>query len=230
MKRQADPAAILQRLLDRYERRSDDRRIIERPTQAFPTPSARDSLVEGLNSAARSGAVKLEFDRDAPHLIARVTLQDAEKLYAFTGRKPRDVIARTASESIEEIALQTPVAQMLRSHFAEAWNEARREPSPCWPSWRYLPAHCSGSCRKEFCLVIPFGMAQRSTASAKSYRSILVAPLRRAISRATASNREILPTTPSVTRCNRVKVHGSWRALDSGRIFFSSMAWSSLVT
>lgn len=126
MNRQADPMAILQRLLDRYERRSDGHRIIERPTLAFPTPSVRDSLVECLTSAARHGAVKLEFDRDAPHLIARVILQDAEKLYAFTGRKPRDVIARTASATLEKIPLQTPIAQMMRSHFAEAWNGARK--------------------------------------------------------------------------------------------------------
>ncbi len=127
MRRNGDPTALLHRLLDRHERRTDaGRRIIEKPAQAFATPAVRDTLVEGLKSAEATGGVVLEFDRDAPHLVARVILKDADKLYAFVGRTPRGVVTETAAGVLAMLPLKTPVAEMLRSDFVGAWRQGKR--------------------------------------------------------------------------------------------------------
>lgn len=127
MRRNDDPTTLIQRLLDRHERRADaGRRIIERPAQAFATPTVRDTLVEGLTSAAATGGVVLEFDRDAPHLIARVILKDADKLYAFVGRTPRGVVTETAATVLDALPLTSTIAEMLRSDFIGAWRQGKR--------------------------------------------------------------------------------------------------------
>lgn len=127
MRRETDPTQILHRLLDRFERRSDDRRrIIERPSQSFPTPELLARLVEELRAAERSGSVTLKFDKDAPHLVAQVVLVDPEKLYDFLRRDTQGTLIEEASQHLDGLVVATPVAQMLREDFLEAWRRGRK--------------------------------------------------------------------------------------------------------
>lgn len=126
MRRVSDPAALLQRLLERHERSKGGRSIIERPAQSFETPSDLRRLVESLTAAADAGAVTIAFDRDAPHLIERVVLANAESLYAFTGRTPRELQIGAASEMLLSLALQSESAEAFRADILNAWSDGRR--------------------------------------------------------------------------------------------------------
>lgn len=123
MRREADPDRLLNGLLDRFERQVDrTRRITARPAQAFPDVGRRDALFAGLHAAADTGAVTIERDRDAPHLIARVILDDARKLYVHLARTP--ATARDAS-ALSEIGALTPATEIgreLRDAFVQHWR------------------------------------------------------------------------------------------------------------
>lgn len=126
MRRDADPGRLLDGLLDRFERQVDrTRRITARPAQGFSDVGQRDALVAGLSAAADAGAVTIERDRDAQHLIARVILTDASKLYVHLARTP--ATERDASALVELGALLpvTEIGRELRDAFVEHW-QARR--------------------------------------------------------------------------------------------------------
>ena len=126
MRREANATAILTRLLERHERASGSRRIIERPAQSFEDPADLRALVELLADAAQAGAVEIGWDRDAPHLIERVTLVDASRLYAFTGRIPRAEILTTAIQRLSEVETRTEPARTLAQDIATAWSDGER--------------------------------------------------------------------------------------------------------
>lgn len=122
MRHEAEAGKILDKLLDRHERRRGERKIIERPAQAFSDPDRLRALVEHLSDAAASGAVELLWDRDAPHLIERVVLKDPERLYTFTGRvRPHAIVAGAVAE-LDEIEVRHDLARSLREELKLAWS------------------------------------------------------------------------------------------------------------
>jgi hypothetical protein len=122
MKRSADAGEILQRLLQRYERGTGLRRVIERPMQAFANPDDLRALVENLSEAAREGAIELVWDRDAPHLIEQVILSDPARLYAFTGKlRPQEILA-AALGALEGMEVTMEPARGLLRDIEAAWT------------------------------------------------------------------------------------------------------------
>ena len=126
MRRETDAAAIFARLLDRHERSGGGRRIIERPSQSFAEPEGLRSLVERLSAAADFGAVRLVPDRDAPHLISEVVLEDPQRLYAFTGRTPACERAAAAAASLAAINASSEPARALVRDLADAWGRGAK--------------------------------------------------------------------------------------------------------
>lgn len=122
MKREADPTRLLHDLLDRLERQPDrSRRIISRPSQAFSSSDTRDHLVEMLTGACEAGAVALEWDRDAPHLIARVVLRDADALYRHLSRTPAADQQSAAISGIGAYRPHTDVGHELQDEMTRVW-------------------------------------------------------------------------------------------------------------
>jgi len=82
---------LLNTLLDRVERLPDRRNApTQRAPTEFPTAEARQSFAQVLVDAAKSGAISISMgQRETRHLIERVRLADAAKLYAFLARTPR---------------------------------------------------------------------------------------------------------------------------------------------
>jgi hypothetical protein len=126
MKRETEAGKILDRLLDRYERRKAERRIIERPAQAFAEPNRLRALVEHLSDAAASGAVELKWDRDAPHLIEQVILIDPDRLYDLTGRRRPEALADEAATELDRLEIGEELARGLREDFKLAWSRRAR--------------------------------------------------------------------------------------------------------
>ena len=120
--RQADARTLLMRLIDRHERARTDRTIAERPSQEFAEPGERRALTETLEAAAEAGAVSLGWDRDAPHLIAKVKLVDPPSLYAFLGRTPASQLAAAAATRISAIQAITEPARGLIQELLAAWG------------------------------------------------------------------------------------------------------------
>lgn len=122
MKRDDDPGQLLHGLLDRHEKQSNrSRRIIARPAQAFASSTARELLIAGLIAAQDSGAVLVEWDRDASHLIARVILADAGKLYRHLDRTPAPERDASAVSLLTGYAPATEIGLGLRDAFSERW-------------------------------------------------------------------------------------------------------------
>jgi len=127
MKRETDPGRLLHDLLDRYERQAGrSRRIIARPSLAFADSGDRDRLIAGLGAARDAGAVTLEWDRDAPHLIARVILIDAGRLYEHLGRSPAVEQRDAAVLKLETCQPTTNVGHALHAAISDAWTEGRK--------------------------------------------------------------------------------------------------------
>ncbi len=126
MKRETDPGRLLQELLDRHERRVErTRRITARPSLAFAGSSERDHLIAGLAAARDTGAVTLEWDRDAPHLIARVILVDADRLYRHLGRTPAVEQQDAAVRRLVACQPVTDVGCTLLTAICDAWADGR---------------------------------------------------------------------------------------------------------
>ena len=114
---------LLNKLLDRLERQQvPGRRITIRPPLEFASPSAKAALDEGLRAAEAAGAVRIEMDRDAPHLIARVLLEDGPSLYRHLGRKPAADQLRAALKVLAGCDVVTDEACRVRDHLAERWS------------------------------------------------------------------------------------------------------------
>jgi hypothetical protein len=122
MKRETDPSRLLHDLLDRLERRADHtRRITARPSQAFASTDARDHLVATLTRARDAGTIAVEWDRDAPHLIARVVLRDAEALYRHLGRTPAADQRSAAIGGLGAFQPHTDVGRELQNEMVRDW-------------------------------------------------------------------------------------------------------------
>ena len=123
MKREADAARLLNNLLDRFERASyRSRRIIARASLSFESAAAHRQLDELLTGARDAGAVELIFDREAPHLVDRVVLLDAVRLYAYLDRRPAEVDLAAALSRLQSLAATTDVGRALAAHMAERWS------------------------------------------------------------------------------------------------------------
>lgn len=126
MRRDADAGKLLHGLLDRVERRPErTRRIMARPAQGFAGAAQRDALAAGLAAAADAGAVTLEMDRDAPHLVARVVLADPDRLYSHLGRIPAAQRDADALGAVAALVPATEVGRGLLDAVAAHWRDAR---------------------------------------------------------------------------------------------------------
>lgn len=127
MKRETDPGRLLHDLLNRHERQTDrSRRITARPSLAFAGSGERDHLIAGLIAARDAGAVTLEWDRDAPHLIARVILIDAGPLYRHLGRSPAVEQEEAAVLKLGTRQPVTEVGHALLVAVRDAWTDGRK--------------------------------------------------------------------------------------------------------
>lgn len=126
MRRESDATALLNRLLDRHERSSGARKIAERPAQSFGEPADLRSLIETLSEAADAGAVTIVWDRDAPHLVGQVVLSSADRLYAFTGRRPSAELARDAIRGLRAETPATDPARGLLDDLIDSWSRGSR--------------------------------------------------------------------------------------------------------
>lgn len=123
MRREADADRLLNSMLDRFERASDrSRRIIARASLSFESAAAHRHLDELLAGARDAGGIDLIFDREAPHLIDRVVLLDAARLYAYLDRRPADVDLAAALSRLESMRASTDVGRALASQMAERWS------------------------------------------------------------------------------------------------------------
>ncbi|MBY8821093.1 Wadjet anti-phage system protein JetD domain-containing protein [Sphingomonas colocasiae] len=128
MKRHGDPRALLHSLLDRYERDAGTvRRITAHPTQAFAETADRERLVQALTAARDTGGVTLDWDRDAPHLIARVVLADANALYRHIGRTPLSVQQKAGAAALRDFETTTDVSRELLAEILAKWGAGK----PC---------------------------------------------------------------------------------------------------
>lgn len=91
----------------------------------FASPGERSALYDTLRAAEAAGAVALEMDRDAPHLIARVTLRDAAALYRHVGRQPEGEIVEEALARLLRTSVDTEEAEGLRDLLVSAWRGGR---------------------------------------------------------------------------------------------------------
>ena len=127
MKRETDPGRLLHDLLDRHERQAErSRRIMARPSLAFAGSSERDHLIAGLVAAHEAGAVALEWDRDAPHLIARVILVDADRLYRHLGRAPAVDQQDAAILKLGTYQPTTDIGRALLAAIRDGWADGRK--------------------------------------------------------------------------------------------------------
>jgi hypothetical protein len=126
MKPANDGQRLLHDLLDRFERaRAGGRRIMAKASLSFASATAHSAFNDLLKAARDAGAVELIFDRDAPHLIARVVLADAPRLYAHLGRRPAAV---GLSEALAKLAALTPTTDIgrdLAAYVESRWQAGK---------------------------------------------------------------------------------------------------------
>lgn len=123
---ETDPERLLHKLLDRHERQSErSRRIMARPGLAYSGSEERDRLLSGLIAARDAGAVTLEWDRDAPHLIGRVILVDTQKLYRHLARAPALERQDLAVRLLSSCEPTTEEGEALLGAIREAWINKR---------------------------------------------------------------------------------------------------------
>lgn len=127
MKAFANAGDLLHNLLTKFETQPERTRRITAPAQvSFPNPDARDRLVGGLRAAEAAGAVELVSDRDAPHLVSKVILTDADALYRHLGRTPLELSIAAALSDFESVEARTPEAAALKSALLEEWPRGVR--------------------------------------------------------------------------------------------------------
>lgn len=99
--------ALLGKLLTRIERQCDRvQKVGERLPEKSWLSDDRDDLYGRLKAARDAGAVTLEMGKnESRHLIERVVLADATKLYQFLGRTPK---ADTAAAAIADLRTRLP--------------------------------------------------------------------------------------------------------------------------
>lgn len=126
MKRHTDPRELLNALLDRYERGAgQSRRITAHPSQAFTDRAARDHLIEALKAARDAGSITIDWDREAPHLIARVALADPAALYRHLGRTPLTEQSAAGVAALADFEPATDVGRDLWLAMSARWQEGK---------------------------------------------------------------------------------------------------------
>ncbi|WP_083734245.1 Wadjet anti-phage system protein JetD domain-containing protein [Sphingopyxis sp. KK2] len=126
MKRHTDPRELLNALLDRHERGGgQSRRITAHPSQAFTDRAARDHLTEALKAAREAGSITIDWDRDAPHLIARIVLADPAALYRLLGRTPLAEQSAAGVEALADFQPRTDVGRDLLHAIGTKWGEGK---------------------------------------------------------------------------------------------------------
>lgn len=130
-----DAEALLLRLLDRHEaqgrRDGAARRLTEKVAQSFARPELGDSFLRQIVAAERAGAVTLLRGKgETAHLIERVALRDAERLYAHLGRAPLGDRLAAAARGLDRIVAavapaQRPFAAAEAARFLAAWSEGK---------------------------------------------------------------------------------------------------------
>lgn len=111
-------------LLDRLERAPDRVRLpSERPPSDFPSAGERIAFDRILADAERLGAISIVRGRgEAQHLVERVRLKDATRLYEFLGRIPAIEQAKAAaSQFCEETAPNHVGAVKARDIIVAGW-------------------------------------------------------------------------------------------------------------
>lgn len=99
--------SLLNKLLNRIEDKPDRVQAVgERLPEKSWLSDDRDDLYGRLQAARNAGAVTLEMGKnETRHLIERVVLADASRLYQFLGRTPK---ADTAAAAIAELRSRLP--------------------------------------------------------------------------------------------------------------------------
>lgn len=125
--RHQDAETCLHRLLDRHETAQSDRAISEMVHQAFPQVDAEDRFRSYVKAAEARGAVKLQMGRgDLAHLMEKVTLLDAGRLYEFLRRTPRSTRIDEAGADLSRVIdgfapAQRAVAELVLPRMRAAW-------------------------------------------------------------------------------------------------------------
>ncbi len=117
-------------LLDRVERLQNRTRApTERGPADFPSASDREAFARVLADAERQGAIRVLKGRgEAQHLIERVRLIDADRLYLFLGRIPAAELAREAARQIRKGSPPRHVeAAQAREMIADAWSRREKQ-------------------------------------------------------------------------------------------------------
>ena len=124
MKTHVSAPVLLNGLLDRIERQPERaKRVFAHPAQSFADGREREDLAAALRAAEDAGAIAIEWDRDAPHLIRRVCLKDAGRLYAHLRRTPSMETAKAAAGRMAGIMAASPEGAALAHAMAEAWRQ-----------------------------------------------------------------------------------------------------------
>lgn len=134
-KRHQDAKAVFDKLLDRYEAAEREHRlgphIAEFVHQSFRDPSKEKRFKDSILHAQRAGAVRLEMDKgDASHLMKRVVLIDAQRLYGVTGRKPKSGKLEDARDALFQFLQTLPQkhrrpASQAAERLLEQWGKNR---------------------------------------------------------------------------------------------------------
>ncbi len=125
-KRHTSAKELFNRLLDRFEAldtsKGPGNKLSEFVSQKFPSQAQEVSFKGAVEQAQRTGAVKLEMDKgDNDHLMKKVILVDAQRLYQFLDRAPK---VEKVSEA--ERILTGFVQSLPSSHQAHAQKAAER--------------------------------------------------------------------------------------------------------
>jgi hypothetical protein len=126
MRREPDARRLLNSLLDRFERATErSRRIILRAGLNFESADGHREFNGKIMGARDAGAVEIHFDREAPHLIDRVVLADAARLYSYLDRRPPEVGLNLALSRLASLKPGTEVGKAVAAHIGERWTAGK---------------------------------------------------------------------------------------------------------
>jgi hypothetical protein len=83
-------------------------------------------MVQALQAAREAGAISIEWDRDAPHLVRRVTLLDADRLYVHLGKVPAARLADAALAAVHAVPARTEMGSLFAAELERGWLDRGR--------------------------------------------------------------------------------------------------------
>ncbi len=135
-KRHTDANTLFHRLLDRFESAGlsggSNKSIAEFVSQNFTSLDEEEKFKRMIMHAQSLGAVQLQMDKgDLSHLMKRVTLTDAQRLYEATGRKPKGDKLEGARSVLTDFLNSLPSkyrqeALLVAQRLLEAWGSGKR--------------------------------------------------------------------------------------------------------